>query len=179
MKFNTFILLIVLGFLFNGCGKLEKSDLVSPTDSLCSFSGKINYQLYKNVSTDFDSNNVKMYLKVSSSSCKNVESGTQLPMTQLRVVRVENTINFVDEQESSKTVQVTNNNLTSMEFESFSDSFELKLKFFNGKLDDTTQSIQYDFRADSIRLIPTIQNTQIKASPNKMMSQLINLMVSK
>ena len=49
MQLNKIFLVMFFSFIVTSCGKIHKSDLVTNTNVLCSFTGKVEYNISKDV----------------------------------------------------------------------------------------------------------------------------------
>lgn len=170
------ILFLTITLIFSGCGKIANSELVAQSEIICSFTGKVNYNVSKNVTTDFDSNDVTTFLNVETSSCKNIKADTQLPIIQSRIVRLDQTINFVDNKSLSQTVKVDGQKLSSMFHKGFSSNFNLVIELFDGKITQDNQRIEYSFKANSIRNNASIQALEAESTNNELVSPLVLLL---
>lgn len=169
---KLFLFPIVVSFLVS-CGKLEKSDMVADSKVLCSFTGKVNYQVGKDVRKDFNVEDVGSLMEIESSSCKNIYFDDKIPMSQFNIIRKDKNIIFVDNKQVSQTVSINSNVLTSMKVVGVSERFDLEVNLIRGEFSADNQYIIYTFKANSLRKDPQVQALNT-FSNNEMISTLVS-----
>lgn len=109
---NLYLITLLLVFVF-GCTEEEPSvdDYTVKTESLCSYSGTITFDIGVDVTSNFNESNILATDLVTSSSCSNLPNGTSESISYTSVSRSSNTFSFSYQGETDILYLISGNTL--------------------------------------------------------------------